>query len=757
MRPDEVEVPVRLGDAPPLLPFRKPFDLNAWQLSLAVLTVGVMLSLEQVLPLSDEPFQEDSFVSPMLLVRFLVLLLGALVVFIQPGDRLLPIWLWVAFRHFWRAIPAVYADNDDGRGPSYFPVDADAMVRMKLRGEATVFVVDPPYWWLLKRTPLADSYWRRHVPYRMLLPVDAQGSLEMMTDTERAARWQGFAVGLKAIQYPVQIVAQTRPEDAGWLAERAMPPAHGAFAHMRKPIEHWARDKALALMQRRIIVTCSAPEPNLLAEHVRDVATMLAEAGLSVRELDRAEQRKVFGQVYGQRKFFPHSTRSYGIDKTDWVTLVIRRFPRNCVVGWVMFVIGQLPVDVALYCEPDDGAWVTKIMEWFEGMCDLPTADTAHRDAMLDCQRVEGKLKRNEDSVQRATLLLTMPTEIVPRVSNRLRKAGALFHQARYEHQAGRLATLPMGGLPRVGVTRPYDGESVAACYPFGSSGLRSNGMLLGTARDANEAVTLDLLDQALNAAMVVILGTTGAGKTFLMQMMVERSGLPFVIIDMKLHLDETRHGDFYRFTMAAGGNYHVCRAGEPLPTPHPFAQCYNLASLARSEQAAVLQEIAEQEWARALDTLEDRIFAIDEGNLLGQTEAGREFIERVVSQGRSVGFIGICATQEVTDFLANQRMAKAVTMSSMQFVLAQEFSNVDTVADALKLGGDARAELRKFQPQPGDTIAATSRSAIMRVGQRMCSFRIEACPEETKLFTTRPADKRAMRQAREEEMAWSR
>ena len=308
-----------------------------------------------------------------------------------------------------------------------------------------------------------------------------------------------------------------------------------------------------------------------------------------------------------------------------------------------------------------------------------------------------------------------------------------------------------------MGVTRPYDGVSVAACYPFGSSGLRTRGILLGTARDADEAVTVDLQDVALPASMVVLVGTTGAGKTFLMQLMIERSGLPFVLIDMKMHLDEIRHGDFYPFTMAAGGDYHVCKPGEPLPTPHPFAQTYNLAGLKREEQADVLERIAEQEWLRALVSLEDRIFAIDECNLLGQTEAGREFIERVVSQGRSVGLIGICATQEVTDFLNNSRMAKAVTMSSIQFVLAQEHSNVDLVANRLSLGGDAREELRKFQPQPGDAIAATSRSAIMRVGQRICSLRIEASPEEMALFTTKPSDKRAKREERKEEMAWSR
>ena len=87
--------------------------------------------------------------------------------------------------------------------------------------------------------------------------------------------------------------------------------------------------------------------------------------------------------------------------------------------------------------------------------------------------------------------------------------------------------------------------------------------------------------------------------------------------------------------------------------------------------------------------------------------------------------------------------MAKAVTMSSVQFVLAQEFSNVDSVADKLRLGGEAREELRKFQPTPGDDESVASRYAIVRVGQRMCSMKIEACPEETALFTTKPSDKR--------------
>lgn len=754
MRSDELEVPVRAGDSPPWLPFRKPFDLNAWQLLMLIFTVANTLTLEQRVGLSDDPFSEDSFISPLMLARFAVLAVGLSIIFIQPGGRLLPVWLWVALCHFARGLPAVYVP-DVNRGPSYYPVDASAMTRMRLKGDsAHVFQVDPPHWRFFRHTWLKESHWQRHVPYRVILPIEPQGSLEMMTDYERAGRWHALASGLKALQFPVQITGQSRAEDPEWLKERAMPPVGSAFAHMRATNGAWASERAQTLMQRRVMVTCSAPSESALIEHVRDVVNTLGEASLGVRELERNEQENIFDQVYGTRRFYPHPSDHYGIDDTEWVTICVRDFPRHTVVGWLMFIIGQLPVDFSLYAEPDDATWVKRTMEHFQGMCDLATADTDHKDAAHDLERIEGKLKRNEDSVKRTTLLLTMPKEFAPRVRNRLRKSGANFRDAKWEHQPGRIGTLPIGGVPRVGVTRPLDGESVAGCFPFGSSGLRSKGSLIGIARDAPEAVTLDLQDPALLASMVVILGTTGAGKTFLMQLLILRSGLPFVAIDMKMHLDEVRCGDFYRITKEAKGNYHVCRPGEPLPVPHPFAQTYNLAELSDDEIAEILPKIANQEWARAVDSLEDRIFAMDELYWLGKTSAGQAVVERVASQGRSVGFIGVFATQEINDAFNNDHLTKAITMSSVQIFMAQEASNVTHVVTKMNLGSAAEAELRKFVPRPGDTIASKTRSAIMRVGPRMCSVRIEASPEETRLFTTKPSDKRAMRAEAAERIA---
>jgi hypothetical protein len=757
-RADEALVATRLGDSPPALPFRKPFDLTPWQLSFGVLSLGLAASIDSMFPLSDVPFREDGIVSPLTVARMVIFGVGALLAFIQPADRTLPIWGFVAVRHFVRGMQARFPGwpEESERGQRYFDADAQDMTRMRLTGDGLVFIVEPPFWGLVKRTPAAAGYWKRHVPYRMLLPVEPQGQLELMTDEERASRWHGWGAGMKALEWPIQVVVQTLPEDPDWLAERASPPAHSPFTRFWASIDRWARMKALTLIRRRVVVACSAPSMAELTEHVRHVQSMLEEAGVWVRELDALEQHDLFQSVWGCRRFYPWSTDSFGVGDVDYVTITVRRFPRNCVVGWLSYVIGQLPVDAGLFIEPDDGAWVPKIKDWFEGMCELATADTAHRDAYADLARIEGRLKRTEDSVQRATLLLTMPKEIVPRLTKRLETAGAVVSQTKYEHEAGRMASMPIGGVPRTGVTRPYGGEDVAACYPFGDAGLRTRGVLLGTARNSNQAVTLDLLDPALMAAMVAILGTTGAGKTFFMQLLLLRSGLPFVVIDMKPHLDERRHGDFYPLIREAqehgrGGHYHVCKAGEPIPPAHPLAQAYNLASVADADKPEILRQIGELTWDHAVDTLEDMIFAIDEAYWLGKTEAGQEFIERIVSQGRSVGLIGVCASQELSDFLSNRRMAKAVTMSSVQVVLAQEKSMINPVADTLNLEGAARKELAKFQPAPGDTVAASTRSAIMRVGQRMVSFRIEASPEEQALFTTKPSDKRARREAREE------
>lgn len=746
MRSDEHRVPVHLGDSPPLIPLRKPFDLVPWQLVSAIVLVGTTLSLDSYINLSDEPFQEGSIASPMLLARVLLFMIGGTMILLQPEGRTIPGWILAALGHFYRSLGTGYIETGDTRVRS-FDVEASAMTRMKLHGESTVFIVDPPLWGFWKHTWWAQAYWDRNVPYRMLLPVEPEGSIELMTDADRAGRWHGLASGIKALANPVEFVAQARAEDVQWFVDRALPPLGSPFASMRQAIEQWARVRAQKLIQRRIIVACSAADPEVLIEHTKDVVGALTDSGLVVRTVSIAEQRAIFDEAYGKRRFYPRDINSFGIDDIDWVTLVVRQFPSHVVVGWLMNVIGALPVQVALYAVPDDATWLTRVMDWFTAMCELPSHDTLHEEALKDLQYVEGKVKRNEDSVMRTTLLLSMPAAIVPRVKNRLRKAGALFRQATYEHQQGRIATLPVGGVPHVGATRPLDGESVAACYPFGASGLRMNGPLIGIARDSPEAVTLDIEDDSFFAAMIAILGVTGAGKTFLMQLLIERSGLPFTLIDMKLHLDEVHHGDFYRFLKACGGTYIVARPGEPIPQARGRAICYNLAALNdEQEQADALYQIAEWEWAQALDTLEPRIFATDEANLLGKHKAGKDFIERVATQGRSVGFIGMFASQMVGDFLADPQLRKAVKMSSMLFVLAQEHSEVHVVSQALDLGAAATLELSKFQPAPGEEAARHSRNAIMRAGRRTCSLSIEACPEEIALFTTKPADKRVMR-----------
>jgi hypothetical protein len=746
MRADECYVPVRLGDDPPWIPLRKPFDATGWQVAATLLTVGLTFGLDNWIHLDDTPFQEGTLISPMMLARVVVLTLGMSFVIVHPGGRWMHLWLFVALKHWFLRSDAVYDVYDDPRGATYFPVDAEKMLRMRLQGESLTFVREPPFWRIMQHTPWKTTYWEHHVPHRMMIPVDAQGAIELMTDSDRASRWAGFTAGIKATTYPVQIVAQCRPEDPDWLVEHTMPPVGSRFAFLRAAIERWMRQRAVALTRRRIVVVCSAPSADKLVEHVRDVTGALTDAGLQVRETKLDEMHDILDSVLGTRKYFPHSTTSFGIDNTDWVTIVVRYFPRNVVVAWIMYIVSGLPVDIGLFFEPDDAAWVTKIMEWFEGACMLPTAATEHRDALADLQYVEAKLKRNEDSVQRVTLALTMPKAFAPRVKNRLRKANAIFREATFEHMQGRWATLPIGGLPPLGPTRPYLGETVAAVHPFGQSGLRNNGFVLGTARGAQEVVMLDIEDKALYAKMIAMLGATGAGKTFLIQMLIVRSGLPFTLIDLKPHLSERKHGDYWPLMRACGGDYIVVTDPLDIPYVESDAICYNLASLNQQQQAEALAYIAEYEWARQLDSLTPRIFGCDEANVLAKTHAGRDFIERVATQGRNANIVGVFASQEAWDFLKNEQTRKAISMSPVLIVLAQAPNEVASIVAALQLGDAASAEVMKFQPNPGDTDAARVRNAVMRIGRRVVSFKIEACPEEQTLYTTDPDEKRARR-----------
>ena len=103
--------------------------------------------------------------------------------------------------------------------------------------------------------------------------------------------------------------------------------------------------------------------------------------------------------------------------------------------------------------------------------------------------------------------------------------------------------------------------SGVAACYPYISYEMcDDNGVMLGVNRYNSSLVVLDLFDTATyKNANMVILGTSGAGKTFTMQLLalrMRRKGIPvFIIAPLKGHV-------YRRACENVGGSYILLAPG---------------------------------------------------------------------------------------------------------------------------------------------------------------------------------------------------
>ena len=120
------------------------------------------------------------------------------------------------------------------------------------------------------------------------------------------------------------------------------------------------------------------------------------------------------------------------------------------------------------------------------------------------------------------------------------------------------LSSLPLTALDR----RLYDRSKRnaltmggASCYPFTSYEMcDDNGILLGVNKHNNSLIVLDIFDSKVyKNANISILGTSGAGKTFTLQLMalrMRRKGIQvFILAPLKGH-------EFHRAAMNIGGEF---------------------------------------------------------------------------------------------------------------------------------------------------------------------------------------------------------
>lgn len=120
--------------------------------------------------------------------------------------------------------------------------------------------------------------------------------------------------------------------------------------------------------------------------------------------------------------------------------------------------------------------------------------------------------------------------------------------------------------------------SAAASCYPFTSYEMSDeNGILLGVNKHNNSLVIVDIFNsRAYKNANMAILGTSGAGKTFTMQLMalrMRRKGTQvFIIAPLKGH-------EFLRACRNVGGEF--------ISISPASKQCINIMEIRRTDQTA--------------------------------------------------------------------------------------------------------------------------------------------------------------------------
>ena len=266
--------------------------------------------------------------------------------------------------------------------------------------------------------------------------------------------------------------------------------------------------------------------------------------------------------------------------------LVVVGYPREVQAGW----LGPLTtypgrVDVAVHIDPVDpmtaaGQLRRRLALLESGRradCDYGRLRDPHVEAATeDAYGLADRIARGEARLFRVGLSVTVhadtPGELTERVAEVRAVAASLLIDARpasYRELAGWVTGLPLG-LDRLGGRRGFDTDALAAAFPFTSPDLPGgpgspaglDGVLYGHNLGSAGLVFWDRF--ACDNHNAVILGRSGAGKSYLVKLELLRSlyrGVEVMVIDPE---DEYR-----RLAHAVGGT--VVAPGAPGVRLNPF------------------------------------------------------------------------------------------------------------------------------------------------------------------------------------------
>lgn len=261
----------------------------------------------------------------------------------------------------------------------------------------------------------------------------------------------------------------------------------------------------------------------------------------------------------------------------EWVSsFAVTGFPREVHPGWLAPLLtypGRL--DVALHVEPIDPATAAARLKKQLAKLESGRRHTAEHGRLYDPQveaatedayDLSSRVARGEGKLFRVGLYLTIhaPSEraLADEVAALRSLAASLLLDARhttYRSLQGWVSTLPMG-LDLIGMRRTFDTSALSAAFPFTSPDLPAadptsvaapSGVLYGYNVGSQGLVHWDRFGEGMHNHNSVILGRSGAGKSYLVKLELLRSlyrGIEIAVVDPE--------DEYARLAAAVGGTY---------------------------------------------------------------------------------------------------------------------------------------------------------------------------------------------------------
>jgi len=275
---------------------------------------------------------------------------------------------------------------------------------------------------------------------------------------------------------------------------------------------------------------------------------------------------------------------------SEWIaSFAITGFPREVHPGWLApLVTYPGRVDVSVHLAPIDPATAAAGLRKQLGKLESGRRHTAEHGrlhdplveaATEDAYELSDRLARGEGKLYRVGLYLTVRADSEHDLADEVQAvrslAASLLLAAQpcsFRSLQGWISTLPMS-LDLLGMRRTFDTDALAAAFPFTSADLpppdpaspsAAEGVLLGANLGSQGLVHWDRFAAGMHNHNAVVLGRSGAGKSYLVKLELLRSlyrGIEVAVIDPE--------DEYTRLTRAVGGTR--VGLGEPGVRLNPF------------------------------------------------------------------------------------------------------------------------------------------------------------------------------------------